>query len=102
MSPRSALLLLALAPLAACTWEGRPDGADAVHTASDGFYDDGNEAVETPLGSERGLPEDAAAAGALPTGLPAADADAPIPTPAPTTGTDDDASAVEETLTPGQ
>ena len=104
MSPRSAFLLLALAPLAACTWESRPDGADAVHAASDGFYDDGNEAVDTPLGSGRGLPEAAAAGDALPIQLPEGGVDAPVPTPtpAPTTGTEDDVSAVEEALTPGQ
>ncbi|MEM1117045.1 MAG: hypothetical protein AAF845_00905 [Bacteroidota bacterium] len=82
MSPRfAALCLLALAPLAACTWESRPDGSDPLHSAQGGGFDDGNEAVDTPL-----------------------DADVPPPagdgaeTPSPTT---DDGSETTEALTPG-
>lgn len=97
----AALLLLALAPLAACTWEGRPDGAEAVHTDGDRYFDDGNAVTHTPLGGTAGtLPDAAEVVEPLPTGDPGA---APVPTdqPAPTTGTDDEVSAVEEALTPG-
>lgn len=101
MSPRvAALCLFALAPLTACTWEGRPDGADAVHTASDGYFDDGNEATDTPLSGTRGLPPAADVVEPLDTQttLPSSDGAVTLP---PTTGTSDDVSATAEALTPG-
>ncbi len=104
MSLRLFAPLLLLALLAGCTWEGRPDGADAVHTASDGYFDDGIDPTETPLG-DGGIqplapvdaeiiepPGDASAPGAAPV---------PMGQPAPTSGTIDNTSEVEEALTPG-
>lgn len=41
---------LALVVLAGCTWEGRPDGASAVHSASDGYYEGDAAPQTTPLG----------------------------------------------------
>lgn len=99
MSPRTAALcLLALAPLAACTWEGRPDGADAVHTAGDGYFDDGNEVTDTPLGGS--ATEPAGIVEPLDTQIapPASDGAVTLP---PTTGAGDDVSATAEALTPG-
>lgn len=90
----SALLLVV--GLAGCTWEDRPDGADAVHSASDGYYEAEGAPQTTPLGgggdAEIVEPLDPAAADAPPVDLTQ---------PAPTTGTADQTSEVEEALTPG-
>ena len=41
---------IALAALAGCTWDSRPDGASAVHSASDGYYESEAAPQTTPLG----------------------------------------------------
>ena len=100
--------LLALLVVAGCTWEGRPDGADAVHTDSDGYfndrvYDDGGldgirgvdatldvPVVEPVMGDE-----------ALPSGEATQDSPVPLDQPVPTTGSFDTTTEVEEALTPG-
>ncbi len=97
--------LLALVVLVGCQWEGRPDGAEANHSSSGGYYDVGAEPQLTPLGSsveaiepiggdiEVVEPLDGVAApGAAPVDLTQ---------PPPTTGTADATSEVEEALTPG-
>ena len=95
-------LLVALVSLAGCTWENRPDGADGAHADSDGYFRDGVDAVDTPLGD----------GGVQPLGPvddelvePLDDANAAGATPAPTAplspGTDDPTTDVEEPLTPG-
>ena len=94
------LLLLAFSLAAGCAWEGRPDGAEAVHSASDGFGD--LDPTATPLGGvplERPIVEPLDGPNTLPG--PVADAPVPITQPPPTTGTDDQVSPVEEALTPG-
>ena len=101
----SLLLLLVLAPLAACQWEGRPDGAEAVHSASDGYYEPGVEPTDTPLGGGPlvpAYPVDAEIVEPLDPNAPLPDA-APVPQtrPAPTSGTEDTISPVEEAPTPG-
>ena len=105
--PLLALLLVA----AGCTWEGRPDGADAVHTDSDGYYDDrygdgyddggldgigGVDAtldvpVVDPVMGDEALPE----AGTT------RDSPVPLDQPVPTTGPLDTTTETEEALTPG-
>ena len=100
--------VLALPAFAGCTWEGRPDGASAVHTDSDGYFDDeyGDDAgldgisgvdatldvpvVDPVMGDE-----------ALPSGAATADSPVPLDQPAPTTGSADNTTEVEEALTPG-
>lgn len=108
LSRLSPLLLFALALLAGCTWDERPDGADAVHTDSDGYFDEDVDPTETPLGGsgvELVEPVDSeilepVGDGA---GAPAGVGGAPVPLdqPVPTTGTEDNTSEVEEALTPG-
>lgn len=102
MSPRlAALCLLALAPLAACTWEGRPDGENPLHTASDGYFDDGNEVTDTPLGgAPNTLPDAAEVVEPLDTEVtpPASGGAVTLP---PTTGSSDNVSETAEALTPG-
>ncbi|WP_412062230.1 hypothetical protein [Rubrivirga sp. IMCC45206] len=93
--------LALVAGLSGCMWEGRPDGAEAVHSASDGYYGEyGPQA--TPLGgdlveAEVIEPLDGSA-GTVGDGVAA-----PIPTPqpVPTTGPSDTTTEVEEALTPG-
>ncbi|WP_412070188.1 hypothetical protein [Rubrivirga sp. IMCC43871] len=88
--------LVLVAGLAGCTWDDRPDGAEAVHSASDGYYGEyGPQA--TPLGGDL---VDAEVIEPLDGG---AGVDAPIPTPqpVPTTGPSDTTTEVEEALTPG-
>ncbi len=84
--------LLALALLAGCTWEGRPDGASAVHSAGDGYYEADGAPQATPLGGDAETIEPL-------------DAEVTPPVertqPSPTTGTADATSEVEEALTPG-
>ena len=85
--------LIALTALAGCTWEGRPDGAEAVHSASDGYYEDAGAPQATPLGG-----------GADAMVEPLGDEVTPPverTQPPPTTGTADATSEVEEALTPG-
>lgn len=98
----ASILLLALVPLVGCTWEGRPDGSAGVHSDSDGYFDDGVDPIETPLGggpivSDVEEPVEPLGDDAL------APTEAPVllDQPAPTTGTDDNTSEVEEALTPG-
>ena len=43
-------VLLALVALTGCQWEGRPDGAAAVHSAGDGYYEAEAAPQATPLG----------------------------------------------------
>lgn len=103
-----ALPLFALLLVTGCTWEGRPDGASAVHTDSDGYYEDeyGDDAgldgisgvdasldvpvVDPMMGDE-----------ALPSGQATRDSPVPLDQPAPTTGTADNTTEVQEALTPG-
>lgn len=104
MSSRLAalVLLVGLAPLAACTWEGRPDGASAVHTDSNGYlgegFDDGDEAADARLGVDYdAVPADEIVE-------PLDSETAPVPDGGaltPTTGEGDEVSEVEEALTPG-
>ena len=99
----SALVLLALVPFVGCTWEGRPDGAAAVHTSSDGYFDDEGAPTEPPLGG-RGLetaPVDAELVEPLDGEPTPGAAPVPLDQPAPTSGTEDNTSPVEEALTPG-
>ena len=91
----SALLLVAV--LAGCTWEGRPDGASAVHTSSDGYYEDDGAPQTTPLGTGDVVePLDASRPAPAATAAPV-----DLTQPPPTTGTADATSEVEEALTPG-
>ena len=90
--PLRVLALLALAALVGCQWEGRPDGASAVHSASDGYYEDEGMPQTTPLGGEAEVVEPLDAAASPPVDLTQ---------PPPTTGTEDGTSEVEEALTPG-
>jgi hypothetical protein len=92
--------LLALALLAGCTWEGRPDGAEPVHTASDGYYDDQGAPQTTPLGAGAETIEPLDDDVTAPLG-PAPGPPVELTQPPPTTGTDDATSEVEEALTPG-
>ena len=99
--------LLALLVLAGCTWEGRPDGADAVHTDSDGYFDDRYD--DGGLDGIRGVDAtidvpvvDPVMDGeALPSGAATQDAPVPLDQPVPTTGAADNTNEVEEALTPG-
>ena len=101
------LPLLALLVAAGCTWEGRPDGADAVHTDSDGYYDDeyrdggldGIEGVDATL--DVPVVDPVMGDEALSSGAATADSPVPLDQPAPTTGTFDTTTEVEEALTPG-
>lgn len=95
---RSALVLLALAPLAACTWDDRPDGGDPLHRGEADFVRD-IEGRRSPadgvLLDPLGAPNDDQA-------LPSvSEAPVPLPQPTPTTGPVDATSEVEEALTPG-
>ncbi|PAP78216.1 hypothetical protein [Rubrivirga marina] len=92
--------LLALAVLAGCTWEGRPDGAEAVHSASDGYYEDDGAPQTTPLGGDAEVVEPLDAEVTAPL-APAPGAPVELTQPPPTTGTADATSEVEEALTPG-
>ena len=92
----SALALLAT--LAGCQWEGRPDGAEAVRTAGDGFYESEYQPQVTPLG---GSATDRDVAVPLDATAPAGGAPVDLSQPAPTGGTADATSEVEEALTPG-
>ena len=96
--------LLALVALVGCQWEGRPDGAEANHATSDGYYDADVAPQATPLGGRVEVveplgdvevvePVDGVAA----PGAPPVD----LTQPPPTTGTVDATSEVEEALTPG-
>ncbi|MDT0632197.1 hypothetical protein RQM47_09160 [Rubrivirga sp. S365] len=94
---------LALPALAGCTWEGRPDGAQAVHTPRGDYYGDvrrSNGVSDVPVVDvpvvEPGLGDEA-----LPSAAATADAPVPLDQPAPTTGTADNTTEVEEALTPG-
>lgn len=90
---------LALPALAGCTWEGRPDGAQAVHTPRGEYYGDirrSNGVIDVPV-VDPGLGGDEA----LPSAEATADAPVPLDQPAPTTGTADNTTEVEEALTPG-
>ena len=96
-------VLLAVVLFTGCTWEGRPDGASAVHTASDGYFDGQEDPVDTPLGGRMDIVDPVDGEIVEPLGDVASPAAPPVPTaqPAPTTGTDDNTSEVEEALTPG-
>ena len=96
MSRLSLLVLLLVAT--GCTWEGRPDGADAVRTASDGYFDEDAQPQSTPLG---GIPTEVEVIEPLEGAPPATDAPVDLSQPAPTTGTADSTTEVEEALTPG-
>ena len=101
------LPLLVLLAAAGCTWEGRPDGADAVHTDSDGYYDDeygdggldGIEGVDATL--DVPVVDPVMGDEALPSGAATADSPVPLDQPVPTTGPLDATTEVEEALTPG-
>jgi hypothetical protein len=96
----SRLFLLALLLAATgCTWDDRPDGADAVRTSSDGYFDAEGEPQSSPLG---GIPTEVEVIEPLDSD-PATIDEAPVDLsqPAPTTGTADATSEVEEALTPG-
>ena len=92
----AALLLAALAT--GCTWENRPDGAEANHTTIDGFYEDEGALASDPV---YGIGTDAEVI--EPIGGVDGPTEAPVDLsqPAPTTGTADATSEVEEALTPG-
>lgn len=90
------LPFLGLLALTACTWEGRPDGAEAIHSSSDGYYETDAAPQSTPLG---GVPTEVEIVEPIDTGASAAPVD--LTQPPPTTGTDDTTSEVEEALTPG-
>lgn len=94
----SALFLLVA--LAGCQWEGRPDGAEAVHSTSDGYYGVEDAPQITPLG---GRSDEAEVIEPLDPDAFGDYREAPVPLdqPAPTTGTADQTSEVEEALTPG-
>ena len=85
--------LLVLAALVGCQWEGRPDGAEAVHSASDGYYEVDGAPEATPLGGDAEVVE--------PLGTGGSGAPVDLTQPPPTTGTEDATSEVEEALTPG-
>ncbi|WP_420455000.1 hypothetical protein [Rubrivirga sp.] len=91
--------LLALVALVGCQWEGRPDGAEANHSASDGYYDADAAPQATPLGGGVGTEVEVVE----PLGGVDAPGTAPVDLtqPPPTTGTADATSEVEEALTPG-
>ena len=102
--------VLALLAFAGCTWEGRPDGASAVHTDSDGYFDDeysddagldgisGVDAtIDVPVIDPTMGDDEAAVASSQ----QARDSPVPLDQPAPTTGSADNTTEVEEALTPG-
>ncbi|MGB3541408.1 hypothetical protein [Rubrivirga sp.] len=96
MSRLSVLVLLLAAT--GCVWEGRPDGADAVRTASDGYFDADSEPQSSPLG---GIPSEVEIVEPLEGVAPVTDAPVDLSQPPPTTGTADATTEVEEALTPG-
>ena len=91
-------LLALLLVVTGCTWEGRPDGADAVRTQSGGYFDAEAEPQSSALG---GIPTEVEVIEPLDGAPPASDAPVDLSQPAPTTGTADNTSEVEEALTPG-
>ena len=101
------LPLLALLLVAGCTWEGRPDGADAVHTDRGGYFDDeygdgglnGIEGVDATLDAP--VVEPLQGGEALPEAGATRDAPVPLDQPVPTTGPLDTTTETEEALTPG-
>ena len=81
-----------------CTWEDRPDGAEAVRTTGDGFYESDAAPQSTPLS---GIPTEVEVVEPLDGAETPTDAPVDLSQPAPTTGTADNTSEVEEALTPG-
>lgn len=92
----TAAALLALAPLAGCTWENRPDGGNPMHTdGDDKTYmtdrSDDTDLVEPIVGGAAEAP-----AGVVPQGLATTPVDPALPTtpgdPTPTAPVNPDAS----------
>ncbi len=81
-----------------CTWEGRPDGAEAVRTESGGYFDAEGQPQSSPLG---GIPTEVEIIEPLDGTPTPTEAPVDLSQPAPTTGTADNTSEVEEALTPG-